>query len=100
MKFDEQRGLTPFRFSGDVGAKLSALTNSGSNSSGFTGLLAGNIGIDGISYNRGIRGYFWSSTYDSVNSKYFVRIIVQSESGVQRPGFDPEWGLSVRCLKD
>jgi len=98
MSISDQQGPTflPDRPSGNVGIKLSLLTGSGSgsNASGFTGLFAGNIGSSGYSFNRGIRGYFWSST-----NNYF-RSIGQSVSDVTRNSLGPHFAYSVRCLKD
>lgn len=100
MSINHQRGLGPVRDSGGVGSKLSALTNSGTNSSGFTGLLAGNGGVDGNFYNLGFRGYFWTSTKNSPADTYFFRSIGINDVGVDLGNFSPSWGYSVRCLKD
>jgi uncharacterized protein (TIGR02145 family) len=95
------------RNSGNVGGKLSTLTRatssssngSGSNSSGFTALLAGFINSVGTFFDRTDGGHWWSSSEASATSAR-GRSLSSSEAGVIRSSHDKASGFSVRCLKD
>ena len=91
--------LTGWRDSGTVGSKLSTLTSSGTNSSGFTALLAGYRHTDGTFNNRGTNGLWWSSSEASATNAHF-RFLFSSQVGVYRSSFNKALGFSVRCLKD
>ena len=100
MTIAEQQG-TGFRDSGSVGSKLSTFTNNGTgtNSSGFTALLAGFRNTHGTFFNRGTFG-FWCSSSETSASIALNRILHSSQVGVLRTSFNKALGYSVRCLKD
>jgi PKD repeat protein len=54
--------------------------------------------IDGVLFNRGIAGYYWSSTHTS-NSQgsdlYFYNTVCYMNNDIWKP-----YGLTIRCLKD
>ena len=90
-----------FRNIGSVGSKLSTLTSSGTNSSGFTALLAGYRPVTGSAgpfSSRGTSGYWWSSSLYYGNGLY--RSLASNQAGVTRYFLNMAGGLSVRCLKD
>jgi uncharacterized protein (TIGR02145 family) len=87
-----------WRTSGSVDLDLSSSVNSGTNSSGFSGLLAGYRNINGT-YLRGTYGRWWSSTATAANSAR-ARDIHVSTSGVFRYAATKDYGYSVRCLKN
>ena len=91
--------LTGWRDSGTVGSKLSTLTSSGTNSSGFTALLAGSRSTSGSFGIRGTRGYWWSSSESSATNAH-NRFLSSSQVGVYRFSGNKAYGFSVRCLKD
>ena len=91
--------LTGWRDSGTVGSKLSTLTSSGSNSSGFTALLAGYRLTHGKFNFRGTFGYWWSSSETSATLAH-PRLLFSSQVGVNRYSSNKANGFSVRCLKD
>jgi uncharacterized protein (TIGR02145 family) len=90
---------TTWRSSGTVGSKLSTLTSSGTNSSGFTALLAGYRFTSGTFYNRGTGGRWWSSSETSATFAH-VRYLASTQVGVNRFSLNKANGYSVRCLKD
>jgi uncharacterized protein (TIGR02145 family) len=98
MSVTDQQG-TSFRNSGSVGSKLSTLTPGGTNSSGFTALLAGSRSSTGTFYARGNGGYWWSSSETSAFNTDF-RHLSSSQAGVYRFSNYNAAGFSVRCLKD
>jgi uncharacterized protein (TIGR02145 family) len=100
MTIAEQQG-TGFRDSGSVGSKLSTFTNNGTgtNSSGFTALLAGVRFTNGAFNSRGTLGYWWSSSEASATNAHY-RVLGSSQAGVHRDGINKAVGFSVRCLKD
>jgi uncharacterized protein (TIGR02145 family) len=73
--------------------------NYATNSSGFTALPGGNY-IDGMFFNIGGSGSWWSST-ENLKTNAFTRIIGNSVGNVGRAGytFDKQFGVSVRCLQ-
>jgi uncharacterized protein (TIGR02145 family) len=91
---------TSWRNSGSVGSKISTLTSSGNNNSGFTALLPGygessNGGYD----HRGTFGWCWTSAEVlSITSQ--GRQISIGQVGVLRNALIEASALSVRCLKD
>tara|TARA_B110000977_G_scaffold195352_1_gene273630 strand:- start:295 stop:1374 length:1080 start_codon:yes stop_codon:yes gene_type:complete len=91
--------LTGFRDSGTVGSKLSTLSSSGNNSSGFTALLAGYRYTNGTFYNRGTIGYWWSSSETSAAIALY-RSLISGLTGLRRNSLSKAFGFSVRCLKD
>jgi uncharacterized protein (TIGR02145 family) len=82
-----------------VGSKLSTLTANGTNSSGFTALLAGSRFTNGAFGNRGTFGYWWSSSETSATNAHY-RSLHSSPAGVRRHSRNKAFGFSVRCLKD
>ena len=72
----------------------------GTNTSGFSALLAGARGSDGVFYTLGDATHFWSSTYYNANSAYYLWLYnVGSSIDLNYP-FQEGFGFSVRCLKD
>ena len=98
MTIAEQQG-TGSRNSGTVGSKLSTLTANGTNSSGFTALLAGLRSANGPFTSRGSSGSWWSSSEPSATTAHH-RYLVSGQEGVSRNSFNKAYGFSVRCLKD
>ena len=93
------QGTTGWRSSGTVGSKLSTLTSSGNNNSGFTALFGGNSTATGTFRYRGVDGNWWSSSDASTSSAYYRRCL-NSQTGVSRSISIKALALSVRCLKD
>jgi uncharacterized protein (TIGR02145 family) len=98
MTIAEQQG-TGWRNSGTVGSKLSTLTANGTNSSGFTALLAGYRLTNGPFNSRGALGLWWSSSEPSAAYAH-RRYLASSQAGVHRHSHNKANGFSVRCLKD
>jgi uncharacterized protein (TIGR02145 family) len=96
MTTAQQQG-TGFR--GTEGQDLSNLVPSGTNSSGFTALLAGDRYASGSFSFRGTFGSWWSSTYTSATSARY-RFLRSNQAGVYRGSNSKASGFSVRCLKD
>ncbi|SVD62854.1 uncharacterized protein METZ01_LOCUS415708, partial [marine metagenome] len=68
------------------------------NESGFTGLPGGARSSNAGGYfNRGIAGYFWTSTWEYSNDAWH-RIIQFNMSGVARLPGSKRAGKSVRCI--
>jgi uncharacterized protein (TIGR02145 family) len=98
MTIAEQQN-TGWRESGTVGSKLSTLSSSGNNSSGFTALLAGYRFSNGSFLSRGTEGRWWSSSESSATFAHY-RDLYSSQVGVYRHSITKATGFSVRCLKD
>jgi uncharacterized protein (TIGR02145 family) len=91
--------MISLRTSGTVGSDLSTLANSGNNSSGFTGLMAGNRSAnDGYFNFRGTLGGWYTSTQSGGNAN--SRVIRTFSTGVRRQEDTKANAYSVRCLKD
>lgn len=73
---------------------------SGTNTSGFSALLAGYRYVSGILFiNLGDYTYFWSSTeYDATAANNMD--LSFGNSSIFLPDYAKEFGFSVRCLKD
>jgi uncharacterized protein (TIGR02145 family) len=99
MSTTDQLVNNSWRSSGSVGSKLSTLTSSGTNSSGFTALLAGLRSTNGTFNDRGSYGHWWSSSEASTTFAR-RRYLVSSQVGVARASSSKANGYSVRCLKD
>ena len=82
----------------NAGSKLSSLTLNGNNSSGFTGLLAGDRETDGSFFARGYLAYFWSSTISGPDA--WGRYLNFGYEAVYRGHGNRAYGFSVRCLQD
>ncbi len=71
----------------------------GTNSSGFSTLLAGDRDYEGDFYNLGGDAYFWSSSV--INSTHASYIFMVSYDGnITFYNFYKDYGFSVRCIKD
>lgn len=85
-----------------AGTKMSLYTLNGTNSSGFSGLLAGYRGSASYAYGPGAAtdkwGVFYSTTEAAASNGWYRRID-SSRSTVYRYA-DKDFGFSVRCLKD
>ena len=68
------------------------------NESGFTGLPAGDRFTNGLYYNFGRIGTFWSSTESNIASAW-VRSLSYASGSMTRNGNDKRYGFSLRCLK-
>jgi uncharacterized protein (TIGR02145 family) len=86
-------------FRGTEGQDLSNLVLSGTNSSGFTALLAGHRNSNGTFANRGTGGLWWSSSEAGASFAH-SRSLLSSQAGVFRNNYYKALGFSVRCLKD
>jgi uncharacterized protein (TIGR02145 family) len=88
-----------WRTSGDVDYDLSSAVLSGTNNSGFTGLLAGLRNTNGTFLDRTSYGYWWSSSATGATSAS-RRLLNTGRRGVHRFSVNKAGGFSVRCLKD
>jgi len=91
----------------DQGTKLKSTTTwlfdgVNTNSSGFTALAGGyRYGRDGGYNDKGIIGYWWSSTIHwSDTTRGVYRRLSRGETGVYREGVIKSGGKFVRCLKN
>jgi uncharacterized protein (TIGR02145 family) len=66
---------------------------------GFAALPAGGRDYDGIYYDLGVFGYFWSST-EFVSGGAWCRFLGYDGSGGFRYGRYEQDGFSVRCIKN
>ncbi len=80
------------------GSNLSTETSGGTNSSGFTGHLAGYRGTDGPFRSRGSYAYLWSSSQSGGSAWH--RYLNSGSATVNRGADSKAYGFSVRCLKD
>ena len=83
-----------------AGTTYCSTNTSGTNSSGFSGLPAGDRrGFNGVFNNIGVFGGFWSSTqFDSSNSWNFRLYCNSAEATIGNDG--KRHGFSVRIIKD
>ena len=72
---------------------------SGTNTSGFSALLAGYRFDGGFFYSLGDFTYFWSSTEGDATEAYYM-YLTSYGSSVQFGNRSKVFGLSVRCAKD
>jgi uncharacterized protein (TIGR02145 family) len=71
----------------------------GTNSSGFSALLAGARGYAGNFYSLGYNPFLWSSTVD--NATYAILMYLsQYDGSIFLTYNDKGYGFSVRCIKD
>ncbi|MFZ2984734.1 MAG: FISUMP domain-containing protein [Candidatus Moraniibacteriota bacterium] len=82
----------------DEGSKLSLYTSGGTNSSGFSGILAGNRTAVGNFSSRGTYTTLWSSTPSSGSA--WDRYLYSGSTTVFRTTPGKAGGYSVRCLKN
>jgi uncharacterized protein (TIGR02145 family) len=71
----------------------------GTNTSGFSALLAGFRHYVGGFYSLGYRAYFWSSTEYDASNAYYLHLNYDN-SFIDLYYGNKEYGFSVRCLKD
>lgn len=83
---------------GTPGYKLRGQGSGYTNSSGFTALLAGNI--EASWNNRGVYGYFWTSTMINSTSSVERAFSTVTPMGIFRYNRSKSAGSSVRCIKD
>jgi uncharacterized protein (TIGR02145 family) len=89
---------------GDDGNALKAIgqgsdSGAGTNTSGFSGLLAGRHRGTFIFEHLGYWAYFWSSLESDVGNAAYL-YLGSTYGGVYLNNFPRGFGLSVRCLKD
>jgi uncharacterized protein (TIGR02145 family) len=73
--------------------------NSGAtNSSGFTAEPGGLRSANGLFFNLGIDGFWWSSS--SSGSYAWFRLLAWHNSAIYRNYYTQEHGFAVRCLRD
>jgi uncharacterized protein (TIGR02145 family) len=84
---------------GVIGSKMSNYTSSGTNSSGFSGILAGKYqNSDGFSQRKSTTG-FWTSTDTGITTA--AHYLESNRTLIARYYFEkPEAAFSIRCLKD
>jgi uncharacterized protein (TIGR02145 family) len=87
----------------DQGAQMKASPSdtpswNGANTSGFSGLPAGERGSSGFLYYLGSNGNWWSSSLHGGNAIF--RSLVTGYSNVYRFNFSQHYGFSVRCVQD
>lgn len=71
----------------------------GTNTSGFTSLLAGERTNDGNTYNLNSNAYFWSSSKSG--GFYWRTYLAYHTNQIYTYSFEhPDWGESIRCIKD
>ena len=74
-------------------------SGAGTNTSGFSALLAGTRSYNGTFYGLGYVAYFWNSTeYNAANAYYLY--LYHNGSNITLTGTDKVYGFSVRCVKD
>jgi uncharacterized protein (TIGR02145 family) len=83
---------------GGNGFALLDLNAGGTNTSGFSALLAGFRGSHGIFGNLYNRVYFWSSTEGILATANYLRL--HSDGGIYFFNSSQEYGFSVRCIKN
>ena len=82
-----------------AGTTYCSTNTSGTNSSGFSGLLGGNRNNYGPFYFIGYSGSWWSSTeYDTYNA--WLRHLNYYNGNVDSYNVNKAFGFSVRCLRD
>jgi uncharacterized protein (TIGR02145 family) len=89
-----------WRNTGSIGSKLSTVTSSPTNSTGFSILIPGHRqGTDGSYLYRPNNGYYWTSTaYDATTTT--IRFFASFGTGSRRMTFSKQSSLAVRCIKD
>jgi uncharacterized protein (TIGR02145 family) len=71
----------------------------GTNTSGFSALLAGRRNLNGYFNSLGYDADFWSSTEYGATTAYVLDLIY-NDSSIYLYDFFKEYGFSVRCVKD
>ena len=70
----------------------------GTNTSGFSALLAGYCSPDSTCHGLGGFTYFWSST-ESISSRAYFMYLLAVDSNINFSDFTKDYGFSVRCLR-
>lgn len=73
--------------------------NGATDETGFTALPGGYRNFDGVFYNIGENGNWWSSTEDGAGGAWY-RKIQNSIADVSRLSYMKQRGFSIRCVKD
>jgi uncharacterized protein (TIGR02145 family) len=89
----------------DAGANLKATSGwyqngNGTDLFGFSGLPGGYRDYDGIFFEAGLNGQWWTSTESYLNNTWSRYLAYGSSKAGRYFNFDKENGFSVRCLKD
>jgi uncharacterized protein (TIGR02145 family) len=93
----ENRGNT--NADGNIGSKMSIKVSQGTNSSGFTGLIAGRLQNGGFGARGGTANYWTSSLNNDIKSAWVYGYKNDRTSSTR--GVDQNYlGFSIRCLKD
>jgi len=71
----------------------------GTNTTGFSALLAGYRIINGNFTNLATNTIYWSSTVYDATSAYYMYLI-NNDSNINRNYYPRSYGFSVRCLED
>jgi uncharacterized protein (TIGR02145 family) len=71
----------------------------GTNTTGFSALLAGNKQTNSSFVDLGLRGHFWSSTFLNPNVPHYYLWNDRSDF-TRHDGDYSTYGFSVRCIKD
>ena len=77
--------------------------NSGTNTTGFTGLPGGNNNISQFSRfeDKGISGWFWTSDEDGASpTKAYFRLLHQTAGFVDVGSYLKKYGMSIRLVRD
>ena len=73
----------------------------GTNTSGFSGLLAGGKGYSGGPYQAlGVWGSFWMSKGNTSAYAYTMQLVSDTSTINTYTGTMVSWGMSVRCIRD
>jgi len=75
------------------------LSNTGTNTSGFTA-LPGGYSWYGTFYALGSNGHWWTSTESSTSYAWYRYLYFASAPAYRDNNFDKAFGQSVRCVKD
>jgi uncharacterized protein (TIGR02145 family) len=77
------------------------VSNSGAtNESGFRALPSGYRYIDGLFYDKGLNGTWWTSS-ETTRTSAWARLVSHSGNSIYRIHYyDKKHGFSVRCIKD
>ncbi|MDQ7818074.1 MAG: FISUMP domain-containing protein [Melioribacteraceae bacterium] len=93
-----------YAFGNDGRALIINGVGESTNTSGFSGLIAGMRGLSSpIFYDVGIKGYIWSSTTNAQSTGNAGLLILGGDgkfASVYSSGYHKEQGFSLRCLKD
>lgn len=71
----------------------------GTNTSGFSALLAGSRNTNATFYNLNSYAFFWSSSI-SITTSAFIMYMFYYDNLLNLYDYNKEYGISVRCLKD